>query len=123
MKLLHYQQHQQRPYSFDILGWRYSNEGHLYNTLLGPRNSQDDSRSMETQSERSKVSHITSKNYVLKPAKDYEIRVTLLWVGENINNDHKIPAVSHLEKWVEAEIVPDVLVIGKNREIDQIFDD
>ncbi|KAK8402078.1 hypothetical protein O3P69_001283 [Scylla paramamosain] len=111
---------QLRPDSFDILGCRSSNEGNLNNsggayrrnTLVSSGNSQGGVTSKETQAERSESSQIASKDSVLKPTKDYEIRVTLLWVGEKINDQDKVPAVTRLEEWAEAKMVPDVLVIG-----------
>ncbi|MPC09275.1 hypothetical protein E2C01_001880 [Portunus trituberculatus] len=122
MRLLLYQDHW-RPDYFEILGCRSSNEGNLNNILVSSGNSQDGARSTDTHSERNEASHNASKEYVLKHKKDYEIRITLLWVGENINDHDKVLAVSRLEEWAEAEMVPDVLVIGLGKWFMNNFED
>ncbi|XP_045117408.1 uncharacterized protein LOC123508061 [Portunus trituberculatus] len=122
MRLLLYQDHW-RPDYFEILGCRSSNEGNLNNILVSSENSQDGARSTDTHSERNEASHNASKEYVLKHKKDYEIRITLLWVGENINDHDKVLAVSRLEEWAEAEMVPDVLVIGLGKWFMNNFED
>ena len=97
-----------RPESFDVLGCRKDDEEKL-KYHQGILNNKQTGRGTTSSSQ------LEYSALLIGDIHTYETRVSLLWAGEDTSKGvDDSPAVARLEEWVEAEVVPDVLVIGEN---------